>query len=136
MMEFAIIAPVLVGLTFGVLNLGKALDERFRLQRVVYEGVRYAVSTSGLEQGTFSSATTLGSAEQRQSDLHARIRALAVENNLKPADLQFFSSLAIDPISGTRRVRIDAALRFEPYSGIFGAISIKCGASGDYLYQY
>jgi len=57
--EFALIAPVIFILLFGIIDFGMALDRRITLQHAVREGARYGAVTTdidGIKQRTVDQA--------------------------------------------------------------------------------
>jgi len=81
--EFSLVLPVIVTIFMGFMELGTVLDQRARVERSLYEAVRYGMSLPGLEEGTVSSAAVQQAKTPKQFDLHTRIGSILKANQIR-----------------------------------------------------
>lgn len=80
LVEFALVLPVILGIFTGFMDLGMMIDQRARLERSVYEAVKYGISVPGLEPVTYNSSQP-NTSYPRQLDLQKRLVSILAQNN-------------------------------------------------------
>ena len=139
--EFSMVAPVLIMLCLSVFDLGGALCNYMVLSQVAGEGVRLGTERAGLEEVTVdttsaSVAASYGSAGHYV--VHRKVHSLLNMQNLKLSQLSVQSSYARagDSSSGLPEKTVSVTVSGE-YNGIlpfFKHLSLKAQKSGAYLF--
>ena len=80
LIEFALVLPVILAIFTGFTDLGMMLDQRARLERAVYEAVKYGISVPGLEPVSYNSSQP-NTSYPRQLDLQKRLVSILAQNN-------------------------------------------------------
>ena len=123
--EAAAVLPFLIMMVFATCDLGAALNQYLALNRVVYEGTRYAASLPGLEQGEFSA---ISGTAQNQNLVRDRVLELLTKNGF---DVGTFSSVVTTNDNNVVSVRVEKP--FMSNFGFFNAMPIRVNATGPYL---
>jgi hypothetical protein len=111
LIEFALIAPVLFILLFGIIDFGMVLDHRITLQHAVREGARYAAVVSDCDAIQRRTA-------DRAGNLISDPNTVAVTYDHNPAP-------AGDPVT------VSAPFHYDfPLMSRFGVGAIDVGVSG------
>src|SRR6185312_8936668 len=84
--------PFLYLLLIGMVDLGLALNRYFLINRIAYEGVRFAASVPALEDGTYPTAAAVTGSPSKPGHMKVRdrVNALLATNGISlnslPAD--------------------------------------------------
>jgi len=117
LIEFALIAPIIFILLFGIIDFGMALDRRITLQHAVREGARYAA------------VTTDCAAIQGRTESQARDTITADEVGVRYYKVD--GSTLTNPAAAGDVVKVSAPFEWEfPLMSRFGVGSIDIGVSG------
>jgi len=137
LVEFALVMPVIIGIFTGFMDIGLMLDQRARLERSVYEAVRYGISVPGLEPVTVSSNSP-NTSYPRQLELQQRLKDILVQNSIRATSTTITTTL-IPTGTGNQResiltVRIDAQVPAQLPG--FKTYSLSLSQSAPYLFRF
>ena len=123
--EFALIAPILLGLVFGVMEAGRLMFTQGVLYFAAQETTRFAMVT----QPT-GDPPDLAAYESLLSDF-AKDKVIIIDPNLvRPTPAV---DAVVDPATGTRTVSVQVAYDFEwmlPFVGDSGTITLTSTSEG------
>lgn len=136
LIEFALIMPVIIAIYTGFMDIGMILDQRSRVERAAYEGVRYGISIPGLEPVSYSSNAP-STNFPRQSELQTRIQE-ALSKNVSLTSAVVRTTL-VPTGTGNQRpsiltVTIDAQVPAQLPG--FRTYSISISQSAPYLFRF
>ena len=139
--EFSMVAPVLIMLCMGVFDLGGALCNYMVLSQVAGEGVRLGTERAGLEETTVNTTQGNVAASVGMSGhytVHHKIHSLLNMQSLKLNNLSVESSYARvgDNASGLPARTVSVVISGE-YNGILPFlkhVQLKAQKSGAYLF--
>lgn len=136
LLEGAIVLPFLLTMLFATFDLGAALNQYLLLNRLVYEGTRYAATLPGLETGRFgvSSDTSVSGYSpyvvgSGQDKVKSRLITLIGRSGF---DMSSFTLMSTEN-SGNNAVTVTLQKTYTPMFGFFGSIPLKVTATGPYL---
>lgn len=136
LLEGAIVLPFLLTMLFATFDLGAALNQYLLLNRLVYEGTRYAATLPGLETGRFGVTTdpsltsyspyVVGSGQDK---VRSRLITLIGRSGFDPSSFTLMST----ENSANNAVTVTLQKNYSPMFGFFGNIPLKVTATGPYL---
>jgi Flp pilus assembly protein TadG len=125
MLEFTIVAPLMVLMIVATYDLGNALNQYLVLSRVVYEGARYAATLPGLEVQTVSSVDA-------NTPNHNKVRDRVVDL-LKRADFDPDGMVVETQNTNNTWVKVTVTRQYQSIFGFFNNMKITVSASGPFL---
>ncbi len=143
--EFIISVPFLMVMLFGIVNLGIGLNRYYTINRIAYEGVRYAASIPQLEVAQCATAAQLvGPPPLRAHSLiRDRINILLARNGISLSDLDatyLYTERVPVATLGVGFTRDQVVVRLEvPFNTLFPFVGqllpmLHSQVSGPYLY--
>lgn len=126
MIEAAIVFPFIILMVCATCDLGAALNQYLALNRVVYEGARYAASLPGLEKGAF---VTIDGVAQNQNLVRTRVLDLLTKNGFDPQTFTKVETVNENNVW----VAVNVEKPFISFFGFFNNMPIRVGAKGPYL---
>lgn len=139
LLEFSSALPFLLILLFGVFDIGRAVNLYLRTSRIAYEGVRYASSIAGLDEGTYTYGTTL---PPMQEKLQQRIIGLFSSHDIQTEIAGFeletsFSKVPLEQgvVASQNIVTVEVAVPYTAFSSLYQGLVVRVRASGPYLYR-
>ncbi|MFN8389629.1 MAG: TadE/TadG family type IV pilus assembly protein [Bdellovibrionota bacterium] len=138
--EFIITAPFLVFMFIGIIDLGTALNKYLTVNRIAYEGTRYAASVPLLETAAVSTAVDAVNKPGHQL-VRQRIDLLLARNGLNPADFPA-DYLKTERLNGAAngfdadQVRVTLNVPFTTFFPFLSGVLPKLNSqiSGPYLF--
>lgn len=142
LVEFLIAFPFLFVFLIGMFDLGVALNKYYTLNRIAYEGTRYAASLPVLEPNSYPTATSVATAPGHQQ-VRARVDTLLLRNGINPVLLptDYLLTARIPSATlGAGYTRDQVRVRIKlPFVALFPLIGnalpfIGADVSGPYLF--
>ena len=125
MLEFSMVAPLLVLMVMATYDLGNALNQYLALSRVVYEGARYAATLPGLE--VYSTSGT-----NPNTPNHNKIRDRVVDLLQRAGFEPSTTTVETANVSNTW-VTVTVTKQYEPMFKFLATTNIRVHASGPFL---
>ena len=155
MIEFAIIAPILIAFCLSTYDLGRALTHHLTAVQIAREGVRKAIATPGLEKGRYTLSESGGltscsaaspsqtspsgcSSSPNQSQLLTSIyrTQLSLENQegsaITPGSRVITVEYGVAP-SATTTVTVRVGFAYQGMSLLFNNAPVGASLSASYL---
>ncbi len=133
LVESAIVLPFLLMMVVATYDLGGALNQYLILNRIAYEGTRYAATLPGLKIGEFTPASLN---PEKHTEICDRIRALIETSDLVERagyDPDEFSIVTSNV--NNNWVTVVLTVNYRSIFGFFNQMPIKISATGPYLSQ-
>lgn len=130
MLEFTLIAPLMVLLMIATYDLGNALNQYLSLSRIVYEGTRYAATLPGLE--VTGANTTEYVAANADTMNHNKVRE-RVRNLLIKSGFNVSAATIRTENQNNEWVKITVSEDYNSIFGLFRTLPISVSASGPFL---
>jgi hypothetical protein len=140
LLEFAIIAPVLITMFLGLVDLGALLNDYMVLSQVAGEGVRSAGGRVGLEDGPgFKNLTDPNDCHRSspcpgQYSVQYKINSILHMQDLRMHDMAIISAYDQTPGVGGHTVSVTISGKYQGILPIFSNLRISAHKSGPYLF--
>ncbi len=133
LVESAIILPFLVLMVVATFDLGAALNHYLILNRIVYEGTRYAATIPGLKTGEFNNVSLN---PEKHADVRDRIVSLISTSELVRRNGYTTGEFEIvTKNSANNWITVTLTVHYHSIFGFFNQMPIKISATGPYLSQ-
>ena len=133
LIESAIVLPFLMMMVVATYDLGGALNQYLILNRIVYEGTRYAATLPGLKLGSY---TAQSADSEKHAEIRDRIQSLINTSDLVERNGYSPGEFVVTTANTNNNwVTVSLTVHYHSLFGFFSQMPIKITATGPYLSQ-